>query len=89
VLTGNSLDKDSVQRVLNKINDYFEHAKGNGHLKTKRARQWKMWFDDSLGWAVKEVIKQKGKHIRDYYPAPTDLPPAKAMSMINENFNRS
>jgi len=89
VLTSNALAKDSVQHVLNKINDYFDHARGNGYLDIKRTRQWKMWFDDSLGWAVKEVIKQKGKHIRDYYPAPTELPPAKAMSMINENFNRS
>jgi len=87
VLSNNSLNVESIQKVRDEIDSYFEHTSKSGFLAEKRRRQWKMWFDDSLGWAVKEVIKRKGKHIRDYYPDGHELPPAKAMSMINENFN--
>ena len=86
ILSCSALNTGSVQAVNDALSEYFLQTGKNGSLDERRSHQWKMWFDDSLGWAVKEVIRRKGKLIRDYYPEENELPPAKAMAMINENF---
>lgn len=86
VLTCSGLNAKSVKSVSEALDEYFGEMSGNGKLARRRDAQWKMWFDDSLGWAVREALRQRGRHIREYYPAPGELPPAKAMAMIDSLF---
>lgn len=86
ILPCSALQPDAVEKVSILADEFFEHAALNGSFADRRQAQWKMWFDDSLGWAVKEVLRQQGRHLRDYMPGPDELPPAKAMEMINSLF---
>lgn len=81
-----SLADDSIQKVIGLTDEFFRFAESSGRLQDRRGAQWKMWFDDSLGWAVKETLRERGKHLRNYLPAPDELPPAKALTLIHSLF---
>ena len=76
----------SVMEIAQLVEQFFEHSLLKDSLIARREHQWHTWFNESLGWAVKEVIQLKGLKMMDYYPSTGELPPAKAIDLIRANF---
>ncbi len=85
--SASGIDVDSVNQLHGIVDEYFRHIQLKGIYSDQRQAQWQTWFEDSLGWAVREVLQERGLNTSAYYPEASELPPAKAYDLIRQKFS--
>ncbi len=84
IMASSAIKEDSVNSVIEKVEQYFSHNTLNGFLEMQREEQWQKWFSSSIGWAANEVLKSKGINLLNESPSKNELPPAKALKIIKK-----
>ncbi len=84
VLPSSAFDESLINAILETIDQYFNHITIKGFLQLNRKHQWQSWFRESIGWATKEILKQKGFDITTLEVNENELPPAKALNVIQK-----
>lgn len=85
--SASGIEKHAVNELHQIVDEYFRHIRLKGFYSKQRQAQWQGWFEDSLGWAVREVLKERGLNTSTYYPDAHELPPAKAFELIRQKFS--